>query len=118
MTRGIALLLCLATGTALAQSTAPAPVTSVKPLLIEALAHGESSGELVGPAAEAMRRRFRTEAPISIHVTRLKALDEAGCSRLQISSTQAGVIESGKPQDLELRYQISYCRDGRFPARP
>ena len=94
-----------------------APVTGVKPLLLEALEKGEAHGALTGPAAEAIHRRFKTDTPIEIDVTRTQPVDGAGCSRFEILTKQSQVQESDKPADLTLRYQVSYCRNGQFPGR-
>ena len=94
-----------------------APVTSLKPLLIEAINRGESHGELTGEYAKFMRERFGSTAPIEIDVKALRALAQPGCKRLQVTTRQKAVREtpSQAPADKELIYQVSYCRDGRFP---
>jgi NAD(P)-dependent dehydrogenase (short-subunit alcohol dehydrogenase family) len=52
------------------------------------------------------------------HFTRCMALDEAHQPRgAKVCSVSPGVIATDKPEEQSLRYQISYCRDGRFPAR-
>lgn len=116
--KALALALCLGS-IALCHATEPTriPVTSVKPLLLDALEKGEAHGTLTGRAAEAVRRRFKTESPIDIDVIRTQPVDSAGCSRFEILTRQSQVEESDKPADLALRYQVSYCRDGRFPVR-
>ena len=111
-------LLCFITSLACAAEMPDrVPVASVKPLLIAALERGEAQGLLVGPAADAIHRRFKTESPIEIDVTRISPLDDANCGRLDVLTREAGVIATDKPEEQSLRYQISYCRDGRFPAR-
>ena len=94
-----------------------APVTSIKPLLVAAIDHGEAHGELVGEAARFMRERFKSSAPILIDVTTIAPLTEPGCKRLQVTTRQAGIIEAAQqpPAGKELVYELSYCRDGRFP---
>jgi hypothetical protein len=93
------------------------PVTSIKPLLVAAIDHGEAHGELVGEAAHFMRERFKSSAPIVIDVTTLAPLPEPGCKRLEVTTRQEGIIEAAtqQPARKELIYQVSYCRDGRFP---
>jgi len=93
------------------------PVTSVKPLLILAIDQGESHGVLVGESATFMRGRFGTNAPIEIDVKTLSALPQSGCKRLEVTTRQNAVREAPKqaPARKELIYQVSYCRDGRFP---
>lgn len=94
-----------------------APVTSLKPLLLEAINRGESHGELTGESAKFMRERFGSTAPIEIDVKALRALSQPGCKRLEVTTRQKAVREtpSQAPADKELIYQVSYCRDGRFP---
>lgn len=93
------------------------PVTSLKPLLIQAINGGESHGELTGESAKFMRERFGSTAPIEIDVKALHALSQPGCKRLEVTTRQKAVRESPNqaPADKELIYQVSYCRDGRFP---
>lgn len=93
------------------------PVTSIKPLLVEAIDHGEAHGELVGEPAKFMRERFKSIAPILIDVKTLATLNEPGCKRLEVTTRQEGIIEAAKqpPARKDLVYQVSYCRDGRFP---
>lgn len=93
------------------------PVTSIKPLLVAAIDHGEAHGELIGEAAKFMRQRFKSTAPIAIDVRMLATLTEPGCKRLEVTTRQEGIIEVANqpPVRKELVYQVSYCRDGRFP---
>ena len=93
------------------------PVTSLKPLLIQAIDRGESQGQLIGESATFMRERFGSTAPIEIDVKALRNLPQTGCKRLQVTTRQKAVREtpSQAPADRELIYQVSYCRDGRFP---
>ena len=94
-----------------------APVTSIKPLLIQAIDRGESHGQLIGESATFMRERFGSTAPIEIDVKALRNLPQTGCKRLEVTTRQKAVREtpSQTPADRELIYQVSYCRDGRFP---
>ena len=109
---------CLAAWTLLpAWAAQRLPVTSVKPLLLQAITHGESHGVLVGESASFMRGRFESAAPIEIDVKTLGSLRKAGCKRLEVTTRQNAVRETPKqaPAPKELVYQVSYCRDGRFP---
>ena len=64
-----------------------------------------------------MRERFNAVAPIVIDVKSLATLTEPGCKRLEVTTRQEGVREAANhpPARKELVYQVSYCRDGRFP---
>ena len=115
LTATIASLL-LAHGAA-AQSSARIQVTEIKPLLIRAIELGSAHGVLVGEAAIYVRQKFDSSTPIEIDVRSLHALPQAGCSRLEVTTRQKDVRENGKRADKELTYQVSYCRDGRFPEK-
>ena len=105
------------TGQALAAERAP--VTSIKPLLLAAIDHGEAHGTLVGEAAGFMRQRFKSSEAIEIDVKTLAILNEPGCKRLEVTTRQEGVAEAPNQQPARKAfiYQVSYCRDGRFPDR-
>ena len=115
LTATIASLL-LAHGAA-AQSSARIQVTEIKPLLIRAIDQGSAHGVLVGEAATYVRQKFESSAPIEIDVRPLYALPQPGCSRLEVTTRQKDVLEKGKRDDKELAYQVSYCRDARFPEK-
>ena len=66
-------------------------------------------------ACSTVQRRFDTTSPIEIDVRRLRALPQAGCGRLEVTTRQRAVLVAGQRQDQELVYQLSYCADGRFP---
>ena len=100
-----------------AQTTQRIPVTEIKPLLMLAAERGEARGVLTGPGADYMRRRFDATAPIEIDVATLHALPQPGCARLEVTTRQRDVLEQGKRSDQELRWQVSFCRDGSFPER-
>ncbi|MBI4294466.1 MAG: hypothetical protein HY661_23555 [Betaproteobacteria bacterium] len=107
---------------ALAQSVAGQPipriqVSEIKPLLTRAIEQGSAHGVLVGVGATYMRQKFDSAAPIEIDVRALQALSQPGCSRLEVATRQRDVLERGKRGDKELTYQVSYCRDGRFPDK-
>ena len=98
-----------------AQPTDRVPVPELKPLLKLAIELGSAHGVIVGESASYVRQKFDTTAPIEIDVRALHALAQPGCSRLEVSTRQKSVLENGKRADRELTYQVSYCRDGRFP---
>jgi len=93
------------------------PVTTLRPLLIAALAHGAAHGTLVGEAVPFMKQHFGSAAPIEIDVRPLRPLPQPGCQRLEVTTRQRAVIDrkTARAQDAELIYQISYCRNGDFP---
>jgi hypothetical protein len=94
------------------------PVTTLRPLLITALAHGTAHGTLVGEAVPFMTQHFGSAAPIEIDVRTLYPLPQPGCQRLEVTTTQRAVIDpkTAHAQDAKLRYEISFCRNGDFPA--
>lgn len=102
---------------AAAQSSARIQVTEIKPLLIRAIEQGSAHGVLVGEAATYLGQKFDSSTPIEIDVRSLHALPQPGCSRLEVTTRQKDVLEKTKRDDKELVYQLSYCRDGRFPER-
>lgn len=87
-------------------------VTEIRPLLTLAVEHGTARGVLTGAGADYVRRRFDATAPIEIDVTRLHDLPQHGCVRLEVVTQQRDVPEHGKRIDQELRWQVSFCRDG------
>lgn len=106
----------------LAQSAEAQPldriqVSDIKPLLIRAIEQGTAHGVLVGEAATYLRQKFDSSTPIEIDVRSLHALPQPGCSRLEVTTRQKDVLEKTKRDDKELVYQLSYCRDGRFPDK-
>lgn len=92
-------------------------VTAVKPLLLLAVERGEAHGLLQGRGADTMHRRFAATTPIEIDVRRLHHLAQPGCDRLEVTTQQQAVLESGTRHDTVLTYQVSYCRDGHFPEK-
>lgn len=112
---GLGLIITGAGLPSLAQPVDRVPVTDMKPLLKSAIEHGTARGVMVGEAAAYMRERFDTAAPIEVDVKSVHVLPRAGCSRLEVTTRHLGVSEDGKREDKELVYQVSYCRDGRFP---
>ena len=100
-----------------AQTTQRIVVTEIKPLLALAAERGAAHGVLTGPGADYMRRRFDATAPIEIDVATLHALPQPGCARLEVTTRQRDVLEQGKRTDQELRWQVSFCRDGSFPEK-
>jgi hypothetical protein len=100
-----------------AEPAARMPVSELKPLLVRALEQGAAHGVLTGAGADYMRRRFDAAAPIEIDVRTLHALPQSGCSRLEVVTRQRDTLEEGKRGDKALTYQLSFCRDGRFPEK-
>jgi len=100
-----------------AQMTQRIPVSEIKPLLALAAERGAAHGVLTGPGADYMRRRFDATTPIEIDVATLRALPQPGCARLEVTTRQRDVLEQGKRGDQELRWEISFCRDGSFPEK-
>lgn len=112
-----ALLAALLTAPVVAQTPQRIPVSEIKPLLVLAAERGNAYGVLTGPGADYMRRRFDATAPIEIDVQTLHALPRPGCARLEVTTRQRDVLEQGKRADQELRWQVSFCRDGSFPEK-
>lgn len=111
-------LTCLA----LAQSASAQPltrteVTEIKPLLLRAIDQGAAHGVLVGESATYLRQKFDARTPIEIDVQAVYPLPQPGCSRLEVKTRQKDVLEKTQRSDKELVYQVSYCRDGRFPDK-
>ena len=100
-----------------AQTTQRIPVSEIKPLLALAAERGAAHGVLTGPGADYMRRRFDATAPIEIDVQTMHALPQPGCARLEVTTRQRDVLEQGKRADQELRWEISFCRDGSLPEK-
>lgn len=112
-----ALLAALLAAPVLAQTPPRIPVSEIKPLLVLAVERGSARGVLTGPGADYMRRRFDATAPIEIDVQTLHPLPQPGCARLEVTTGQRDVLELGKRGDQELRWQISFCRDGSFAEK-
>jgi len=117
----VLLLAGLTLAAAVALAAAPServPVTTLRPLLLAALAHGTAHGTLVGEVVPFMTQHFGSAAPIEIDVRTLHPLPQPGCQRLEVTTTQRAVIDpkTATAQDAKLVYQISYCRNGDFPA--
>ena len=100
-----------------AQTTPRIPVSEIKPLLALAAERGVAHGVLTGAGADYVRRRFDATTPIEIDVSTLHALPQPGCARLEVTTRQRDVLEQGKRADQELRWQVSFCRDGSFPEK-
>lgn len=100
-----------------ANPSARIQVSDIKPLLIRAIDQGAAQGVLVGEAAAYVRQKFESNAPVEMDVRTLYALPQPGCSRLEVTTRQKDVLEKAKRGDTELTYQVSYCRDGRFPEK-
>ena len=97
------------------------PVTTVKPLLVTAIDQGEAHGVLIGQAAQYIAQTFKSTAPIEIDVKTIQALEEPGCKRLAVTTSQDGVVDFNRekrnttPARIAFTYQFNYCRDGRMP---
>lgn len=100
-----------------AQTTQRIPVSEIKPLLALTAERGAAHGVLTGPGADYVRRRFDATTPIEIDVATVHALPQPGCARLEVTTRQRDVLEQGKRSDQELRWQVSFCRDGSFPEK-
>ena len=100
-----------------AQTPQRIPVSEIKPLLALAAERGAAHGVLTGPGADYVRRRFDATTPIEIDVATVHALPQPGCARLEVTTRQRDVLEQGKRSDQELRWQVSFCRDGSFPEK-
>ena len=99
-----------------AQTTQRIPVTEIKPLLALAAERGAAHGVLPVPGADYVRRRFRCHStPIGSTRRPCTPLPQPGCARLEVTTRQRDVLEQGKRADQELRWQVSFCRDGSFP---
>ena len=109
------LAVCTAHAAGPSETTPRHAVTDLKPLFARAAAEGSARGTLTGPGAQAIARRFQTDAPIEIDVRRIQRLPQLGCGRLEVTTRQRDVTQSGKRGDQAMVYQISYCADGRFP---
>ena len=100
-----------------ANPSARIQVSDIKPLLIRAIDQGSAQGVLIGEAADIAKVGAELPHPIEIDVRTLYALPQPGCSRLEVTTRQKDVLEKAKRGDKELTYQVSYCRDGRFPEK-
>jgi hypothetical protein len=115
--RALILILALLAQDAMARQT----VSSLKPLFVEALRMGRAECVLSNPDAKAFTRTFGSPAPILIDVVRIGSHQEAGCGRLRVTTSQAGVVERDQKgqalptKDQRMVYQVNYCESGRFP---
>ncbi len=105
------------TDNAAGESVTRTPASAIKPLLIHAIEQGEAHGVLVGDAAAYVRQKFDTSNPIEIDVRTLHTLLQPGCSRLEVTTRQQEVLEKTQRSNQVFTYQVSYCRDGRFPDK-
>ncbi len=93
------------------------PVSGIKPLLIRAIEQGAAHGVLVGDAATYVRQKFDAKESIKIDVRTLHTLPQPDCSRLEVTTRQQDVLQHTQRSDQAVTYQVSYCRDGRFPDK-
>ena len=132
---GVAVLAALTLGASAAEADGigRVEVTSVRPLLIAAIENGEAHGTLAGENVDTVRRLFRTQEPMFVDVKAIRELGELGCKRLQVTTTLKGAYPDERglkvmteqerirtkngtlPQDVQFAYQISFCRNGKFP---
>lgn len=91
------------------------PVTNLRPLLTQAVEHGSAQGTLTGEAARSLARQYGSREPILVDVKRVASTHGGQCARLSVTTHQKQVREQGKTRDRELTYEVSWCRDGRFP---
>ncbi len=97
-------------------------VTTIRPLMLRALAQGSAQGVLVGSGAQTLSQTYKTMAPILVDVLRIKQFVDPGCGRLQVTTRQAAVTNrdsKGTFQDTphaeSLVYTLNFCRDGSMP---
>lgn len=91
----------------------------MKPLFTKAAREGQAHGVFTGQAAEFMRQRFNTDAPLLVDVRTVRALPQAGCKRLEVTTRQDRVYEPNKQaENKQFVYEISYCAHGDFPMEP
>lgn len=104
---------------AFATTAERAPVPDARPLLLEALGSpdGQAHGRLSGELAEAIGRRFQANSPIFIDVTTVHRYVQPGCSRLNVTFWQDGVLlpTQTQPQRQTIEFGINYCLDGLPP---
>jgi len=114
-------VLAVSVTSASADGVARVLVGDVRALMVAAIdaPGGDAHGVLVGSLAQAISQRFRSDAPITIDVTTLSRLPQAGCSRLQVVFAQDGVVlpTAPAPKRRTVAFDLNYCRDGS-PPRP
>jgi hypothetical protein len=106
-------------GVASATAAERLPVPDARPLLLAALRapDGQAHGHLSGELAEAIGRRFQSSTPIFIDVTTVHRYVQPGCSRLNVTFWQDGVLLPGatQAQRQTIAFGINYCLDGLPP---
>lgn len=134
---GSAVVCALLTGRVWAEGLADrVEVGSIRPLLIAAIEKGEAHGILVGENVQTVQTLFRTKEPMLVDVKSIRPLPESGCKRLQVTTALKGALPDERglkvmtqeerirtkngtiPQDIQFAYQISFCRNGKFPKPP
>jgi len=114
----IACFIALA-ATAHAQEFPRTPVPDPRPLMLAAIdaKSGEAHGVLVGQVADAIRYRFQGSTPIFIDVSTERRYAQPGCSRLNVTFWQDGVVlpDTPTPHRQTITFGINYCRDGLPP---
>jgi hypothetical protein len=96
-------------------------VSDVRQLLVAAIdsSTGTARGEFVGPFAEGVKKKFRSDAPILVTVSTEKRLSQEGCSRLKMVWSQDNVMlpDAKGPQRKSVEVGLNYCRDGMPPRK-
>lgn len=114
----IACLVALA-ATVHAQEPLRTPVPDPRPLMLAAIdaKSGEAHGVLIGQVADAIRDRFQGSTPIFIDVSTERRYAQPGCSRLNVTFWQEGVVlpDTPTPHRQTITFGINYCRDGLPP---
>ena len=87
-------------------------ITEIAPLLNQAVRTGHARAVLDGVGARHLQARFGTTAPVVVEVRSLHRLPQPGCSRLQVHTRQAAVLEAGTRRDAELTYSLDHCAQG------
>ncbi len=129
----VVLLLALAGPSAAGGVPERVEVTSIRGLLLAAIANGEAHGVLNNEHVAQTLKMFRTTEPLEIDVKRVGDLPEAGCKRLEVATMLRKAYPDARgmavmtpdekirtkngtlPQDVSFKYQISFCSNGKFP---
>ena len=102
-----------------AQELPRTPVPDPRPLMRAAIdaKTGKAHGVLVGQVADAIRDRFQGSTPIFIDVSTERRYAQPGCSRLNVTFWQDGVVlpDTPTPHRQTITFGINYCRDGLPP---
>jgi hypothetical protein len=106
-------------GSCNAQTIDRVPVEDFKVLMVAAIdsTSGDAHGILIGDMARAIAEKMQTTAPILVDVRTLRRYKQPGCSRLNVTFSQEGVVLPGAPAPRKqtMDIGINYCRDGSPP---